>query len=150
VQIPRGDLVSALQNAGGITERRHDVQQDHLRVNAARKPRGLVANVPRCIREHNREKNLPNVQFHWCHSTRMLSSPAPRAGQSSSRGCCNEYTGECNSHSAGDGQGAPRGTAASGDPARSSRLRRPQRKGKVAVSPIEILTPWRARVSLRC
>ena len=46
VQIPRSDLVPALQHAGGIAERRHHVQQDYLRMKAARQPRSLVHDVP--------------------------------------------------------------------------------------------------------
>ena len=64
VQIPRGDLVSALQHAGGIVERRHRVQQDYLRMKAARQPRGLVHDVPGSLREHNRNKNFLNAQHH--------------------------------------------------------------------------------------
>ena len=64
VQIPRGDLVPALQHAGGIAERRHHVQQDYLRMKAARQPSGLMNDVPGSIREHNRNKNFLNVQHH--------------------------------------------------------------------------------------
>ena len=64
VQIPCSDLVPALQHAGGIAERRHHVQQDYLRVKAARQPRSLVHDVPGSIREHNRNKNFLNVQHH--------------------------------------------------------------------------------------
>ena len=64
VQIPRGDLVPALQQAGGIAERRHHVQQDDLRVKAARQPRGLMHDVPGSIREHNGNKNFLNAQHH--------------------------------------------------------------------------------------
>ena len=53
VQIPCSDLVPALEQAGGITERRHHVQQDYLRAKAARQPRSLVRDVPGSIREHN-------------------------------------------------------------------------------------------------
>ena len=75
VQIPRGDLVPALQHAGGIAERRHHVQQDHLRMKAARQPRGLVHDVPGSIREHNRNKNFLNAQ-HYTHLPTQHTPPA--------------------------------------------------------------------------
>ena len=62
MQIPRGDIVPALQQAGGITERRYHVQQDYLRMKAARQPRGLQHDVPGSFREHNRNKNFMNAQ----------------------------------------------------------------------------------------
>src|SRR5476649_11394 len=63
LQVLRGDLMTALQRTGGITERRHHVQQDDLCMEAARQPRGLVDGAPGRIREYNRNKNLLNV--HW-------------------------------------------------------------------------------------
>ncbi len=50
VQTSRSDLVPALQQAGGIAERRHHVQQDDLRAKAARQPCSLVHDVPGSIR----------------------------------------------------------------------------------------------------
>jgi len=70
MQIPRGDLVPALQPAGGIAERRHHVQQDHLCMKAARQSRGLVHDVLGSIREHNRSKNFLNTQHHATYQLR--------------------------------------------------------------------------------
>ena len=64
VQVPRGDLVPALQNARGIVERRHDVQQDQLRMEAARQPRRLVHDVPGRFCEHNGNENFVNAQHY--------------------------------------------------------------------------------------
>jgi len=64
VQISCGDLVPALQQASGIAERRHHVQQDDLRAKAARQPCSLAYDVPGSIREHNWNKNFLNAQHH--------------------------------------------------------------------------------------
>ncbi len=64
VQVPRSDLVPALQHPGGIAERSYHVEQDHLRLKATRSPRGLVDDVPLSVREHNRNKNFLNAQHY--------------------------------------------------------------------------------------
>jgi hypothetical protein len=61
LQIARGDLVPALQQAGGVAERRYHVQQDHLRMQAARQPSGLLHNVPGSIREDDGNQNSLNA-----------------------------------------------------------------------------------------
>jgi hypothetical protein len=43
------------------------VQQDYLRMKAARQPRGLVHDVTGSLREHNRNKNFLNAQHHATH-----------------------------------------------------------------------------------
>ena len=44
------------------------MQQDYLRVKAARQPRSLLRDVPGiargCIRKHDRNKNFMNAQHH--------------------------------------------------------------------------------------
>jgi hypothetical protein len=50
VQIPCCNLVSALQQAGGITEWCHHMQQDYLRMKTALQPRSLLCDVPGSIR----------------------------------------------------------------------------------------------------
>lgn len=71
MQSLRGDLVPALQDPGGVAEPCHHVQQDHLRMKAARRPRGLVHNVPGSIREHNENKNSIKAQ----HAGASLGRP---------------------------------------------------------------------------
>ena len=80
VQIPRGDLVPALQHAGGIAERRHHVQQDYLRMKAARQPRGLLHDVPGSVREHDRNKNFMNAQ-HYATCFRATNIALERASR---------------------------------------------------------------------
>ena len=46
MQIARGDLVSALQQAIRIAEGRHHMQQNDLRVKAPRQPRSLTRKLP--------------------------------------------------------------------------------------------------------
>jgi hypothetical protein len=64
VQIPRRDIAPAFQQAGGIIDRRYHVQQDYLRMEAARQPRGLLHDVPGTSREHNRDENFANAQHY--------------------------------------------------------------------------------------
>ena len=47
VQIPRGDLVPALQHSGGIAQRRHHMQQDDLGMEMASQIRGLMNHAQR-------------------------------------------------------------------------------------------------------
>jgi hypothetical protein len=62
VQVPRRDLISPLERAGEVAERRHYVQQDDVGAKAVRPPGSLTHYLPGSLRQNNRNQNSLNAQ----------------------------------------------------------------------------------------